>query len=289
MFFPQSRFRSVKLISLIVIKLSKYLGRFAVAVPRDLEGVFMKRLAGKIAVVTGGNSGIGLATAKLFRTEGAKVAISGRNQKTLDQAVNVIGGDVLGVRADVSKPDDIQRLFTTVAEKWGKIDILFANAGVGKFLPVAEATEGHFDEIFDINVRGLFFTVQKALPHLNDGSAIVLNASVVDELGMPGASVYSASKAAVRSFARTLAAELANRGIRINVVSPGPVPTAILERTGMPQDAIDETLRFLVSQVPMKRAGKPEEVADAVLFLSGPESSYITGVDLNVDGGMGQV
>jgi NAD(P)-dependent dehydrogenase (short-subunit alcohol dehydrogenase family) len=141
----------------------------------------------------------------------------------------------------------------------------------------------------NVNVRGLFFTVQKALPHLNDGSAIVLNASVVDQLGMPGASVYSASKAAVRSLARTLTAELANKGIRINVVSPGPVPTAILERTGMSQDAIDETLRGLVSQVPMKRAGKPEEVADAVLFLSGPESSYITGVDLNVDGGMGQV
>jgi NAD(P)-dependent dehydrogenase (short-subunit alcohol dehydrogenase family) len=160
---------------------------------------------------------------------------------------------------------------------------------VGKFLPVADATESHFDEIFDVNVRGLFFTVQKALPHLNDGSAIVLNASVVDQLGMPGASVYSASKAAVRSLARTLTAELANKGIRINVVSPGPVPTAILERPGMSQDGIDETLRGLVSQVPMKRAGKPEEVADAVLFLSGPESSYITGVDLNVDGGMGQV
>ena len=249
----------------------------------------MKRLAGKVAVVTGGNSGIGLATAKLFRTEGAKVVISGRNQKTLDEAVRAIGGDVLGVRADVSKPDDIQRLFTAVAEKWGKIDILFANAGVGKFLPVADATEDHFDEIFDVNVRGLFFTVQKALPHLNNESAIVLNASVVDELGMPGTSVYSASKAAVRSLARTLTAELANRGIRINVVSPGPVPTAILERNRMSQDAIDETLRFLVSQVPMKRVGKPEEVAAAVLFLSGPESSYITGVELNVDGGMGQV
>ena len=249
----------------------------------------MKRLTGKVAVVTGGNSGIGLATAKLFRAEGAKVVISGRNQKTLDEAVKAIGGDVLGVRADVSKSEDINRLFAAVAEKWGKIDILFANAGIGKFVPVADATESHFDEIFDINVRGLFFTVQKALPHLNDGSAIVLNASVVDELGMPGASVYSASKAAVRSFARTLTAELADRGIRINVVSPGPVPTTILERTGMSQAAIDETLRGLVSQVPMKRAGRPEEVADAVLFLSGPESSYITGVDLNVDGGMGQV
>jgi NAD(P)-dependent dehydrogenase (short-subunit alcohol dehydrogenase family) len=249
----------------------------------------MKRLTGKVAVVTGGNSGIGLATAKLFRTEGAKVVISGRNQKTLDEAVKAIGGDVIGVRADVSKPEDINELFTAVAEKWGKIDILFANAGIGKFVPVSDATEAHFDEIFDINVRGLFFTVQKALPHLNDGAAIVLNASVVDELGMPGASVYSASKAAVRSFARTLTAELADRGIRINVVSPGPVPTPIFERTGMSQEAIDETLRGIVSQVPMKRPGKPEEIADAVLFLSGPESSYITGVDLNVDGGMGQV
>ena len=249
----------------------------------------MKRLTGKVAVVTGGNSGIGLATAKLFRTEGAKVVISGRNHKTLDEAVKAIGGDVIGVLADVSKPDDINKLFTTVAEKWGKVDILFANAGIGKFLPVSDATEAHFDEIFDINVRGLFFTVQKALPHLNDGAAIVLNASVVDELGMPGASVYSASKAAVRSFARTLTAELADRGIRINVVSPGPVPTPIFERTGMSQEAIDETLRGIVSQVPMKRPGKPEEIADAVLFLSGPESSYITGVDLNVDGGMGQV
>jgi NAD(P)-dependent dehydrogenase (short-subunit alcohol dehydrogenase family) len=256
---------------------------------RKRKGAFMNRLAGKVAVVTGGNSGIGLATAKVFRAEGAKVVISGRNQKTLDEAVKAIGGDVFGVRADVSIPGDIDKLFTAVAEKWGKVDILFANAGIGKFVPVSDATEAHFDEIFDINVRGLFFTVQKALPHLNDGSAIVLNASVVDELGMPGASVYSASKAAVRSFARTLTAELAGRGIRINVVSPGPVPTGILERNGLSQDAIDETLRSLVSQVPMKRAGRPEEVADAVLFLSGPESSYITGVDLNVDGGMGQV
>lgn len=194
----------------------------------------MKRLAGKVAVVTGGNSGIGLATAKLFRSEGAKVALSGRNQKTLDDAVRIIGSDVLAIRADVSQPDEIQRFFATVAEKWDKVDILFANAGIGTFAPVLNVTETDFDETFDINVRGLFFTVQKALPHLNDGSAIVLNASVVDELGMPGASVYSASKAAVRS-------------------------------------------------------GTPEEVANAVLFLASSESSYIAGVDLNVDGGMGQV
>ena len=249
----------------------------------------MSRLTGKVAVVTGGNSGIGMATARLFRAEGAKVAISGRDQKTLDEAVWAIGGNVIGIRSDVSKLADIEKLFTVVVEKWGKLDILFANAGIAKFAPVSDVTEAHFDEIFDINVRGLFFSVQKALPHLNDGAAIVLNASVVDDAGLPGASVYSASKAAVRSFARTLTAELADRGIRINVVSPGPVPTGILRRNGMSPEAIDETLRGLVSQVPLKRPGKPEEVASAVLFLAAPESSYVAGVDLKVDGGMGQV
>jgi len=230
-----------------------------------------------------------MATARLFRAEGAKVAISGRDQKTLDEAVRAIGGNVIGIRSDVSKLADIEKLFTVVVEKWGKLDILFANAGIAKFAPVSDVTEAHFDEIFDINVRGLFFSVQKALPHLNDGAAIVLNASVVDDAGLPGASVYSASKAAVRSFARTLTAELADRGIRINVVSPGPVPTGILRRNGMSPEAIDETLRGLVSQVPLKRPGKPEEVASAVLFLAAPESSYVAGVDLKVDGGMGQV
>jgi len=249
----------------------------------------MSRLTGRVAVVTGGNSGIGMATARLFRAEGAKVAISGRDQKTLDEAVRAIGGNVIGIRSDVSKLADIEKLFTVVVEKWGKLDILFANAGIAKFAPVSDVTEAHFDEIFDINVRGLFFSVQKALPHLNDGAAIVLNASVVDDAGLPGASVYSASKAAVRSFARTLTAELADRGIRINVVSPGPVPTGILRRNGMSPEAIDETLRGLVSQVPLKRPGKPEEVASAVLFLAAPESSYVAGVDLKVDGGMGQV
>ena len=249
----------------------------------------MSRLTGKVAVVTGGNSGIGMATARLFRAEGAKVAIPGRDQKTLDEAVRAIGGNVIGIRSDVSKLADIEKLFTVVVEKWGKLDILFANAGIAKFAPVSDVTEAHFDEIFDINVRGLFFSVQKALPHLNDGAAIVLNASVVDDAGLPGASVYSASKAAVRSFARTLTAELADRGIRINVVSPGPVPTGILRRNGMSPEAIDETLRGLVSQVPLKRPGKPEEVASAVLFLAAPESSYVAGVDLKVDGGMGQV
>jgi NAD(P)-dependent dehydrogenase (short-subunit alcohol dehydrogenase family) len=249
----------------------------------------MGRLSGKVAVVTGGNSGIGLATAKLFRAEGAKVAISGRDPITLDRAVTDLGDDVIGVQSDVSKLDEIENLYTAIAEKWGKIDILFANAGTGKFAPISDVSEAHFDETFNINVRGLFFTVQKALPHLNNGGAIILNGSVVDETGMPGASVYSASKAAVRSFARTLTAELADRDIRINVVSPGPVPTNFMRRHGISEDSIDETLRWLVSQVPLKRAGKPEEVANAVLFLATAESSYVAGVDLKVDGGMGQV
>lgn len=249
----------------------------------------MARLTGKVAVVTGGNSGIGLATAKRFREEGAKVAITGRDQKTLDEAVKTIGGDVLAVRADVSKVADLERFFKAISEKFGKVDVLFANAGVGKFAPVSESTEGQFDEMFGINVKGVYFTIQKALPLLNDGASIIINSSVVSEIGFAGASIYSATKAAIRSFARTLTAELISRGIRINVVSPGPIQTPIFQRNGFTPAQIDEIAQVLVSRVPMKRFGKPEEVADTVLFLATPESSYITGVDINVDGGMGQV
>ena len=249
----------------------------------------MARLTGKVAVVTGGNSGIGLATAKRFREEGAKVAISGRDQRPLDEAVKTIGGEVLAVRADVAKLADLDKLYKTVSEKFGKIDILFANAGIGKFVPISESTEQLFDEIFDINVKGVFFTIQKALPLLNDGGSIVINSSVANEVGFPGSSIYSATKAAVRSFARTLTAELVGRGIRVNVVSPGPIHTPIFQRNGLSEAQIDEIAQALVSRVPMKRFGTPEEVADTVLFLASPESSYITGVDINVDGGMGQV
>jgi NAD(P)-dependent dehydrogenase (short-subunit alcohol dehydrogenase family) len=249
----------------------------------------MGKLEGKVAVVTGGSSGIGLATAKALQAEGAKVAISGREQKTLEEAVKVIGDGVLAVRSDVANPADSENLFATVAKKWGKIDFLFANAGIGKFIPIAEATEAHFDEIFNINVRGLFFSLQKALPHLRDGASIVLNASVVDSKGLPGASVYSASKAAVRSFARTLTAELADRKIRVNVVSPGPVPTEIFRRNGISEEQRKATLDYLVSQIPMKRTGEADEIANAVVFLASTDSSYISGVDLKVDGGMGQV
>jgi NAD(P)-dependent dehydrogenase (short-subunit alcohol dehydrogenase family) len=249
----------------------------------------MARLTGKVAVVTGGNSGIGLATAQLFREEGAKVAISGRDQKTLDEAVKKIGGDVLAVRADVSKLGDLDKFYKAVAQKFGKIDIIFANAGIAKFVPFADSTEALFDETFDINVKGVYFTIQKALPLLNDGASIIINSSVVNETGAAAASIYAATKAAVRSFARTLTTELVDRGIRVNVVSPGPITTPIFGRTGLPQEAVDEFARDIKTKVPMKRFGKPEEVADAVLFLASGASSYITGVDINVDGGLGQV
>ena len=240
-------------------------------------------------MVTGGNSGIGLATAKRFREEGARVAISGRDQKTLDEAVKTIGGDVIAVRGDVSKVADLDKFYKIVGDKFGNIDVLFANAGVAKFAPFADSTESMFDETFDINVKGVFFSIQKALPLLNDGASIIINSSVVNETGIAAASVYSATKAAVRSFARTLTTELVDRGIRVNVVSPGPITTPIFGRMGLPKEALDELARDVQTKVPMKRFGKPEEIASTVLFLATPESSYITGVDINVDGGMGQV
>ena len=248
-----------------------------------------KRFEGKTVVITGGNSGIGLATAKLFHDEGAQVAISGRDQKTLDEAVRTIGDGTLAVKADVSKLADIDKLYSQVTAKFGKIDALFANAGIAKFAPAADSTEQLFDETFDINVKGLYFTIQKALPHLNDNAGIVLNSSVVNSKGNPGTTVYSASKAAVRSLARTFAAELLDRGIRVNVVSPGPIETPILERGGLPQAALDDFATQVKNRVPMKRFGTPEEVAPAVVFLASNEASYITGVDLNVDGGLGQI
>jgi NAD(P)-dependent dehydrogenase (short-subunit alcohol dehydrogenase family) len=249
----------------------------------------MKRFEGKSAVITGGNSGIGLATAKQFHDEGAKVAISGRDQKTLDAAVKTIGPDTLAVKADVAKLAELDRFFAQVSAKFGKIDALFANAGIAKFAPAAASSEQLFDETFDINVKGLFFTLQKAIPLLNDNAGIVLNASVVSTKGSPATSIYSASKAAVRSLARTFAAELLDRGIRVNVVSPGPIYTPILEKGGMPQAGVDAFAEQVKARVPMKRLGTPEEVAHAVLFLASSEASYITGVDLNVDGGFGQI
>jgi NAD(P)-dependent dehydrogenase (short-subunit alcohol dehydrogenase family) len=249
----------------------------------------MKRLEGKVAVVTGGNSGIGLATAMRFHEEGARVAITGRNVKTLQEAVKAIGNSVVAVQADVAKLPELDKFYATVAQKLGRIDVLFVNAGVAKFTPVREVSEETYDELFDTDTKGAYFTIQKALPLLNDGASIVLNTSVADKKGMPGGSVYSAAKAALRSFARTLAAELADRGIRVNAVSPGPIQTPIFQRAGVPKEEVPERVAQLVAAVPMKRIGRPEEVASVVAFLASADASYITGEEINVDGGMGQI
>jgi NAD(P)-dependent dehydrogenase (short-subunit alcohol dehydrogenase family) len=249
----------------------------------------MKRLEGKVAIVTGGNSGIGLATAKRFQEEGARVAIAGRSRKTLDEAVAALGNGTLAIQADVSKLGDLDKLYAEVSQKLGKIDVLFVNAGIAKFVPLAETSESTYDEQFDTNVKGAYFTIQKALPLLNDGAWISLNTSVADQKGNAGTSAYSATKAALRSLARTAAAELVGRGIRVNTVAPGPITTPIFERTGMPQEAVEEWTKQIVGRVPMKRFGRPEEVASAVAFLASQDASYITSVELNVDGGAGQI
>ena len=249
----------------------------------------MKRLEGKVAVVTGGNSGIGLATAKRLQEEGARVAISGRSKKTLDEAVRMIGNGVVAVQADVAQLADVDKLYAEVSQKLGKIDVLFVNAGVAKFAPLAGTSESLYDEQFDINIKGAYFTIQKALPWLNDGASVILNTSVVDSKGNAGTSVYAATKAALRSLARTAAAELVGRGIRVNAVAPGPIVTPIFGRTGLTQEAVDEFAKEVVEKVPMKRFGQPEEVAATVAFLASQDASYITGVEINVDGGMGQI
>jgi NAD(P)-dependent dehydrogenase (short-subunit alcohol dehydrogenase family) len=249
----------------------------------------MGKLEGKVAVVTGGNSGIGLATAKEFKEQGARVVITGRDQQTLEDAKRVLGDGVEAVRSDTSNLADIDRLFAVIKEKFGKIDVLFVNAGVGKFVPIESVTEDLFDSIMDINFKGAYFTIQKALPLLNDNASIVLNASINAYIGMPNSSVYAASKAALITLARTLSAELVDRGIRVNVVSPGPVTTPIFGKLGMDEDALAETFRNIKTQVPMKRFGRPEEIAKTVLFLASDDSSFLLGTEIVADGGMSQL
>ncbi|MCK9684972.1 SDR family NAD(P)-dependent oxidoreductase [Scleromatobacter humisilvae] len=249
----------------------------------------MKSLEGKIAVVTGGSSGIGLATAKRIVDEGAHVVITGRRENELKEAAAVIGKNVTTVVGDVSRLDDLDRLYAVVKEKHGHVDVLFANAGAGTIAPLAAATEAHFDQTFDVNVKGMFFTVQKALPLFKDGGSIILTSSVSNVKGLPGFTVYAASKAAVRNFARGWALELKDRKIRVNCLSPGAIDTpALATTTGLTPEQAEQAAAQFTSQIPMGRRGMPEEIAAAVVFLASDESSYITGIDLPVDGGWAQ-
>lgn len=248
------------------------------------------KLNGKIALVTGGNSGIGLATAERFLKEGAAhVYITGRRQAELDAAVKRLGANVTGVTGDVSNLKDLDTLFATIKSKHGRLDVLFANAGGGEFVRLGEYTEEHFDKTFNINVKGLVFTVQKALPLMAAGGTIVLNASIVSVKGIEQFGVYNATKAAVRSFARTWTAELKGRGIRINVVSPGPIATPGLEKVVGGGEAATQFKGAMAAQVPLGRVGESDEIAKAVVFLASDDSSYVAGVELFVDGGMVQV
>jgi NAD(P)-dependent dehydrogenase (short-subunit alcohol dehydrogenase family) len=249
-----------------------------------------KKLDGKVAVVTGGNSGIGLATARRFVAGGAYVFITGRRQAALDQAVNRIGRNVTAVQGDVSDLADLDRLYATVREQKGRIDVLFANAGVVDFAPLGAITAEHFDWIFGINVRGLLFTVQKALPLVREGGSIILNASIASRKGLPAMSVCCASKAAVRSFARTWTTDLKDRRIRVNTLSPGWTDTPLIEGNRLIQErGVEQFKAQIAAPVPMGRLGASEEVANAALFLASDDSSFITGVELFVDGGLAQV
>src|ERR1700676_5010686 len=242
----------------------------------------MGKLQGKVAVITGGTTGIGLATAQLFVKEGAHVIITGRRQKELDEAVKTIGRNVTGVQGDVSNLADLDRLYETVP-KQGRIDVIFANAGVAEFAPLGSITEEHFDRLFNTNVKGTLFTVQKAMPLLNDGASIILTGSVASVKGTPAFWVYGATKAAMRNFVRAWTVELKDRRIRSNVLSPGPTDTPIL--IGQPTDVIAR----IVSTIPMGRMGTSDEIAKAALFLASDDSSFVTGIELFVDGGRAQI
>jgi NAD(P)-dependent dehydrogenase (short-subunit alcohol dehydrogenase family) len=247
------------------------------------------KLEGKVALVTGGNSGIGLATAKRFVAEGAYVFITGRRPAELDVAEKEIGSNVTGIQGDVAKLADLDRLFAQIKREKGKLDIVFANAGVAELAPLEQITEEQFDRIFDINVKGLLFTVQKALPLVPAGGSIILNASIVASKGNPASSVYSASKAAVRSFARTWTMDLKERKIRVNALSPGPIKTPAYDRIEQSGPAGRQMVESIVNRVPMARFGTPEEIASAAVFLASDDSSFVTGSELFVDGGAAQI
>jgi len=247
------------------------------------------KLEGKVALITGGNSGIGLATAKQFVNEGAYVFITGRREAELAAAKKQIGKNVSAIQGDVSNLADLDRLFAQIRKEKGKIDIVFANAGVARYAPLGAITEDFFDSIFDINVKGVLFTVQKSLPLLRDGGSIILNASIVASKGLSSNSVYSATKAAVRSFARTWTTDLKDRRIRVNAISPGPINTPGLSELLASSETGEQRKKMISTTVPLGRFGTPEEIAKAVVFLASDDASYITGIELFVDGGFAQV
>jgi NAD(P)-dependent dehydrogenase (short-subunit alcohol dehydrogenase family) len=251
------------------------------------KGTTMGKLEGKVALVTGGSTGIGLAAAKRLVADGAYVFITGRRKSELDVAVEQIGPNVAAVQGDVSSLADLERLFSMLRELGRRIDILFANAGIAEAAPLGEISEEHFDRIFGVNVRGTLFTVQKALPLLNDGASIILASSIVGSKGFAGRSVYSATKAALRSFARTWTTDLKSRRIRVNVISPGPIDTPGLQ--GLSQKDSEGLADLYRDRVPLGRVGRPDEIASVVSFLASDDSSYVAGTELFVDGGLAQV
>src|SRR6476646_1649854 len=245
----------------------------------------MGKLEGKVAVITGGSSGIGLATAQRFVEDGAYVFITGRRQTEVDKAINKIGKNVTGVQGDVSNLEDLDRLYETVKQQKGQIDILFANAGIIGLLPLGSITEDHFDKIFNVNVKGLLFTVQKALPLFQNGGSIILSTSIAGSKGFEGSSVYSATKAAIRSFARSWTVDLKHRKIRVNAISPGPIDTPMTSSMVKSEELGEQLKTNLVNAVPLGRMGNPDEVAKAASFLASDDSGYVTGIELFVDGG----
>ncbi|WP_432930078.1 SDR family oxidoreductase [Microbispora sp. CA-135349] len=249
----------------------------------------MGQLSGKVAIVTGGTTGIGLATAKRFAAEGAQVYITGRRKPELDSAVEEIGSNVIGIQGDVADLADLDRLYAAVAQRGHRIDVLFTNAGGGEFARLEEVTEEHFDRTFGVNVRGLLFTVQKALPLLNEGASVILPGSTAATTGTEAFGVYAATKAAIRSFARTWANELKGRGIRVNVIVPGPIDTPGVAGLASDEEQAGQLKGVWTSRVPLGRMGRPEEIASAVLFLASDQSSFTTGAELYADGGMNQV
>jgi NAD(P)-dependent dehydrogenase (short-subunit alcohol dehydrogenase family) len=249
----------------------------------------MSKFANKVVVITGGNSGIGLATARHFKREGASVVISGRDKDTLSAAIDAIGEGTLTIQADVTVMADLDRLFDAVKHQFGRIDVLFANAGVAKLSPFEATSENLFDEMVDTNFRGAFFTAQKAIPLLARGGTVIFNTTFFGHIGVAGTSAYSASKAAVRSLTRTLATELIPLGVRVNAVSPGPISTPIYGKLGLPAETVEQIGKAILEQVPLKRFGTPEEIATVVAFLASDDSSFMTGCELAVDGGRTQL